>query len=201
VQHLEAGTALIAARGGHIDMARILAGELRADLTILQRLAYTEVYRHSGELSDRTLALATAGQFSIEWDSSTIGELLQSIATTDKQQGYVMPSLEADDEVVPLVCWEVGALFQRQSDREQQLIHNPRATENTELMERFGINPTTELGHLALGRGKAHDRVVVELMRVTKDDAPKTTRAMMDIIQDPTEKVRAMAILSNGRAA
>jgi protein tyrosine/serine phosphatase len=196
-RRVEAGIALVAAKNGYTDYAKILTGELHSDIASHQVPTYVEIYNQTGSVADRAAALSAISRFATTWNAPHAAQLIRSIATADQQQNRMMPSLEADDEYVPLICWEISAVFNQKSDQEKHSETNTPSDEAVAAMKVFGIDPTAPGRHLVEARGETRDHVLVDLMRLTRDNAPKTTKKMLDLIQSPVEKVRAMTMLSD----
>jgi hypothetical protein len=196
-RRIEVGIALVAAKNGYTDMAKILAGEPHSELATHQVPTYVELYNQTGSAADRTTALLAISRFATIWNAPIAAQLTRSIGNADRQQGHMMPSLEADNEYVPLICWEISAVFSQESDEEKNSETTIPDGDTATAKEVFGLESTTPKHYLAKIRGETRDHVIVELMRLTRDDAPKTTRKMLDLIQSPVEKVRAMTMLSD----
>ncbi len=196
-RELEIRGALVLARQGRTDVARQLAGEPTAAFAYDQAAVYTQLYSITGDMGDRSLALAALK----DSRSTLAGSLVSRIGRTDMRWNNVVPSLECDTESVPLICWELHGLYSQKSSKELQIEANGLSDAEYRAMELLGIDPATHLSDIAAQKAELRDRCMAELAKLTANTAPQTSLSLIDLIIEPIERVRALVGVAHATSA
>jgi hypothetical protein len=195
-KEIEVGMAFVLAKQGQQMPARELVGPLEPAFAYDQALVHTELYKTSGNRDDRAAALTTLANSSVFQRESLAGTIITDIGMADWQWGNAMPSLDADDETVPLICWELHGLYAQKHRLEQKLEAEGLEEEGYRAMELLGIEPSSFLSDIPERRGQLRDHGLAVLVKLlSSTGAPKTAKSMLSLIESPVEKVRAMSVL------
>lgn len=186
------------AKQGQQTPARELVGPLEPAFGYDQALVYAELYGMGGNRDDRAAAFAAIANRRALHNESHMASLITDIARADWKWGNNMPSLEADDEMVPQICWELHSLFAQKSRRAQQMEAEGLGEEGYRAMELLGIEPSSFLSNIVKRQGKIRDHGLARLVKLLNSKgAPKTAQSLLNLIEDPAEKVRAMKALGS----
>lgn len=196
-KEIEIGMALVFAKQGQHASAHELVGMLEPAFAYDQALIHATLYKTGGNMGDRASALVALANSSVFQRKSLAGALIQDIGKADWQWGNTMPSLDADGESVPLICWELHGLYAEEHRLEQKLAADGLDEDGYRAMELLGIDPSTFLGDIAERRGKIRDHGLATLVKLlASTGAPKSAKSLLGLIETPVEKVRAMSALA-----
>jgi len=196
VKEIEIEMALVFAKQGQQAPARELVGTLEPTLAYSQALVYTELYKMSGDVNDRAAALIALTNDSVLQNESLAETVISDIGTADWRWGNTIPSLDARDESVPLICWELHGLYAEKHRLEQKLESGNVGEDGYRAMDLLGIDPLIFLRDLAESRDKIRDRGLAVLIKLlVSTGAPETAKSLLGLIETPVEKVRAMSAL------
>lgn len=173
---------------GEFARAHELVETVEPVLAYNHALVDAEIYKRTGDADARTAALASFV------DCTALRPVLaekfmSDIGAADQEWGNVIPSLDYS-EAVPLVCWELRGLY----DEKQRLDQEAGGPDE------YGYR-AMELLDGAERRGMLRDAATVGFVKLlAATGAPNTARSLIDLIETPVEKVRAMAGIAHASA-
>ncbi|HSX33140.1 MAG TPA: hypothetical protein VLF91_02270 [Candidatus Saccharimonadales bacterium] len=166
------------ARSGSTERARVLLKIFDNDFHFTgERLrAYTELYKVDGREDDRVKALNLLSDgTNYHWDS--MNDVLSVIAEADIAHGQVLPSLETG-EMLPRIAVEItGVLSRGSSDADAYNDEHEQFERTKQLFKR-----SAAFSSLAISLGKY--------------GALRSADAMIDRVERPVDRVRALAALA-----
>lgn len=201
VQELQVLVSLPLAQQGNITGAYELIGQVRPGLAFDQARVHAYIYSQNGSMAARSAALSALMESSVFRKASRLSAFIRDIGEADQRWGNTLPSLVNDDEVIPLICWELTDLYGRKHRLQVHLETEGADDAEYQAMELLGIDPETFLGDIVKARSEQRDRTIAELAKLIAPAAPHSAANLIGMIPDPAAKVRAMVGISRLRAA
>jgi hypothetical protein len=193
VRALRARAAVVHALRGEFSTALNLLDPEDPLLAPERRAVYVIHYEKTGNMASRESAIRAITAVT----DPAVTSLVDRMFTADIAWGNTMPSLEAADESIPVICWELHEMYARLSMHEERLQAPGADLERTILENLFNVPLSTYLEQNAAARAQLRDQLLAEMVKRLAPDAPHTARALLELVESHVEKSRT--IIAVGR--
>ena len=193
IQALNARAAVVHAMRGEYARAIDMIDPTDVFITPERREVYLIHYEQTGTMVSREIALRAISAIT---DPAAVSQV-ERIFRADMHWGNLMPSLEAGNESIPMICWEINEVYGRPSVHEERLQSPEGELERVILEELFNVPISEYLAQNAAARADLRDRLLAEMVKNTAPVAPHTAYALLQLIEAQAE--RARAVIAVGR--